>query len=501
VTETERKKKHPNKSHIPTKRKETNACIFCPDIPFHYSYLYTLSPSQTRVRLTAMPRDDLSIDFVHRMAPSVEAQDPGLILDDWIHRTSNLHEEIRFLQDEIHDRDRAYAECIKSIEDNDGKIQRWIRANTSAQPNPREDLLRGFIRDNHAKAEQLATDKIQLATRLNALLDKHLRHLDGQIKLLYDRGEPGFSDPDETPSVLRPSAANHSIPSTRFPSVAASQPLNPILNNAIPTGPRLPNAQVRTTQIQAQGSSSAPATPAASMILNRKERESSAGPGSGVPKRGPRTNSGLGSVPAASSALARHSSLGPGTPKAGTPGAPGRAGSAGPRAVTKTAGVRKGTPSGVVGRKKPPNAKSGLNRVKQAGRSKGSPTSTAESELSEAESVSSSRAASRAGSSTPAPASAATSHLPHKRAHKPHDGGDEDMADNSDTDASGSDEEDEEGKKYCLCQHVSYGDMVACDNPDCPFEWFHWNCVGLKSEPQGRWFCPECTENLRKKAK
>ncbi|KAI0136652.1 PHD-finger domain-containing protein [Xylariales sp. AK1849] len=447
-----------------------------------------------------MPRDDLSIDFVHRMAPSVEAQDPGLILDDWIHRTSNLHEEIRFLQDEIHDKDRAYNECIKSIEESDGKIQRWIRANSSAQPNPREDLLRGIIRENYSKADQLSAEKIALSTKLSLLLDKHLRHLDGQIKLLYDRGEPGFTDPDEVPSVLRPSAANHSIPSTRFPSTAAAQPLNPIVNNATPSGARPSNPQIRTTQVHAHTSSSAPTTPAASMILNRKERESSAGPGSGAPKRGPRTNSGLGSQPAASSGLARHSSIGPGTPKAGTPGSTGRAGSAGPRATTKVAGVRKGTPSGVAGRKKPPNAKSGLNRVKQAGRSKGSPTSTADSELSEAESAPSSRAASRAGSLTPAPASAATSHLPNKRPHK-HEDGDEDMADHSDDNASGSDEEDEEGKKYCLCQHVSYGDMVACDNPDCPYEWFHWNCVGLKSEPQGRWFCPDCAESLRKKGK
>jgi inhibitor of growth protein 3 len=338
-----------------------------------------------------------------------------------------------------------------------------------------------------------------LSSRLNQLLEKHLRHLDGQIKVLYDRGEPGFTNPDETPSVLRPSAANHSIPSTKYSSAAASSPLATIPNTVMP-GARLTNPQVRTTQAQAQGSVSAPVTPAATIILNRKDRESSAGPGSGVPKRGPRINSGLGNAPTASSGLARHSSIGPGTPKAGTPN-PSRAGSAGPRAATKTTGsVRKSTPSGVAGRKKPPNAKSGLNRVKQAGRSKGSPTSTADSELSDAESAASSRAGSRAGSGTPAP-SAATSHLPHKRSHKhPGRGEDEDMAD-SDGDASGSgEEEDEEGKKYCLCQHVSYGDMVACDNPNCPYEWFHWNCVGLKSEPEGRWFCPECREQ-RKKSK
>jgi len=86
-----------------------------------------------------------------------------------------------------------------------------------------------------------------------------------------------------------------------------------------------------------------------------------------------------------------------------------------------------------------------------------------------------------------------------------HDG-DEDMADrdpdNSVSGGSDDEEEDEEGKKYCLCQHVSYGDMVACDNPSCRYEWFHWNCVGLKSEPEGRWFCPPCTEIMaRKKGK
>ena len=26
---------------------------------------------------------------------------------------------------------------------------------------------------------------------------------------------------------------------------------------------------------------------------------------------------------------------------------------------------------------------------------------------------------------------------------------------------------------YCLCGQVSYGEMIGCDNPDCPIEWFH----------------------------
>lgn len=46
---------------------------------------------------------------------------------------------------------------------------------------------------------------------------------------------------------------------------------------------------------------------------------------------------------------------------------------------------------------------------------------------------------------------------------------------------------------YCICQQVSYGEMVACDNRDCPIEWFHFGCVGLAAKPRGQWFCPRCS--------
>lgn len=446
------------------------------------------------------------------MAPSIEAQDPALILEEFIHRIANLPDEVRFIQDEIAHKDRSYHECIKTVEECDNKIQRWIRSNGSHQHNPREAQLRDTIKDNYARAEKLADEKVHLSQRAQTLYDKHLRYLDVQIKQLGDRGEPGFTDPDEIPSLIRPSAANNSNTAVKVLSVTTSStPLNPILNNAIPTAARLSTSQARVAQSQAHISASAPASPAASMILNRNQRESSAGPGSGVPKRVPRTASGLGSIPVSSSALARHSSLGPGTPKAGTPGASSRAGSAGPKGVTKVSSAgagRKGTP-GAVPRKKPPTSKSTLSRVKRAAHSKGSPASTADSELSEAESAPSSRRGSRAGSGTPVPHH---NHGPTKHKVSVDADKDEDMADRDDEEVSGSDgvsgiddDEDEEGKRYCLCQAVSYGDMVACDNPSCPFEWFHWSCVGLKSEPEGRWYCPSCSderaESLKRKGK
>ncbi|XP_052863123.1 inhibitor of growth protein 2-like [Anopheles cruzii] len=45
---------------------------------------------------------------------------------------------------------------------------------------------------------------------------------------------------------------------------------------------------------------------------------------------------------------------------------------------------------------------------------------------------------------------------------------------------------------YCLCDQISFGEMILCDNDLCPIEWFHFSCVSLISKPKGRWFCPKC---------
>ncbi|TPX35088.1 hypothetical protein SmJEL517_g02508 [Synchytrium microbalum] len=46
---------------------------------------------------------------------------------------------------------------------------------------------------------------------------------------------------------------------------------------------------------------------------------------------------------------------------------------------------------------------------------------------------------------------------------------------------------------YCHCQQVSFGKMVACDNDECPIEWFHLGCLGLTEVPSGSWFCSVCS--------
>ncbi|EGG01486.1 uncharacterized protein MELLADRAFT_79007 [Melampsora larici-populina 98AG31] len=48
-------------------------------------------------------------------------------------------------------------------------------------------------------------------------------------------------------------------------------------------------------------------------------------------------------------------------------------------------------------------------------------------------------------------------------------------------------------KVYCICEGEVLGErMVACDNSNCPIEWFHYQCAGLTEDPTGSWFCDDC---------
>lgn len=44
---------------------------------------------------------------------------------------------------------------------------------------------------------------------------------------------------------------------------------------------------------------------------------------------------------------------------------------------------------------------------------------------------------------------------------------------------------------YCICKNESFGAMIACDNSNCPIEWFHYSCVGITKPPTGKWYCSD----------
>ncbi|KAL8807602.1 MAG: hypothetical protein Q9182_000586 [Xanthomendoza sp. 2 TL-2023] len=62
------------------------------------------------------------------------------------------------------------------------------------------------------------------------------------------------------------------------------------------------------------------------------------------------------------------------------------------------------------------------------------------------------------------------------------------LATEDDNSSMHGDEDDDEGDtepRYCYCNQVSYGEMVACDMDTCPREWFHLDCAGLTKAPKG----------------
>jgi inhibitor of growth protein 3 len=54
--------------------------------------------------------------------------------------------------------------------------------------------------------------------------------------------------------------------------------------------------------------------------------------------------------------------------------------------------------------------------------------------------------------------------------------------------------DDDDNAPYCFCRHPSFGEMVGCECDACPFQWFHFGCVGLQRKPRGQWYCYACID-------
>ncbi|KAH9867675.1 hypothetical protein IAQ61_008269 [Plenodomus lingam] len=61
------------------------------------------------------------------------------------------------------------------------------------------------------------------------------------------------------------------------------------------------------------------------------------------------------------------------------------------------------------------------------------------------------------------------------------------------------DDIDPDEPKYCICDDVSYGAMISCDN-NCDKEWFHLPCMNMTEEDipsrRAKWYCPDCRAAL-----
>lgn len=58
-----------------------------------------------------------------------------------------------------------------------------------------------------------------------------------------------------------------------------------------------------------------------------------------------------------------------------------------------------------------------------------------------------------------------------------------------------------DSQTYCYCEQGEFGKMIGCDNDSCPYQWFHLECLKLKSLPRtSKWYCPDCRK-LNQKTK
>ncbi|KAF3483924.1 inhibitor of growth protein 3 [Arthroderma uncinatum] len=348
------------------------------------------------------------------------------------------------------------------------------------------------------RCQILQDEKVILSDKASILLDRHIKRLDVKIRELQNDGL--LSNDPPIPSLFQNRDLYREPPKAIFPDAATnegsySSPLNPASANAnlqFNIAQRLNNVTSRASvgpgaATQAAARNSAPASPAAT-ALHQQRRESSAGAADSKRRR---LNTSINTLPVAPSNL-RQSSTGPGTPKAGTPGV-SRAGSAGPRSTTgvKKPTTKKVAPHQQVRKIKAHNApgkstkrSSSSNRLKPVSgnggsRKKSRSPAAGVADEDEDESMLSS-------------ADISDSENVHVSRRQ--------MARSSQEDADDDDDEEggEDTKTYCTCRSVSHGDMVACDNDNCPYEWFHWKCVGLTREPLGTWYCDECRKNLGK---
>lgn len=410
-------------------------------------------------------------------------EDAASVLDQFTQDVANLPAELVHLLEEIQAKDRTIAEHRSLINARDISIQKHLKTQSfnCANPHPKDEAYCKAVLSSFDRAQATQNEKIALSDKAAMLLDRQIKRLDFKIRDLQNEG--AIQPDPQLPSLLtNTSLSTRLLPPSAATSTGASTPLNPLGGIAGASTSMANNSLARLAQPSSASANRHP-SPLPSTgghvahNLNNIRQGNRRSPSTDTTKRRRLNNPNHLNVPAQSSSL-RQSSLGPGTPKGGLDGT-SRGSSAGPSRPPK----------------KGPASRTGT------GLTSGSASSATVGAASGGTALKKSAAAAAAAARRRATKKS------NKASHK--DDKDKDGAADDDDDVEmedveeeneGEEEEEEEDeedegaddKKYCTCRSVSYGNMVACDNEGCPYEWFHWSCVGIKAEPQGKWFCPEC---------
>lgn len=371
-------------------------------------------------------------------------EDVASVLEHFINDVANLPNEIAHIYEEIQAKDKLLLELQKGIQQRDGSIQKFIRANGSHIPYPKEEAYSNHIRKAYAQINIIQDEKVAFAQKALDLMDKHIKRLDVKIKDLQNEG---LFPAEQIPLPPHPSITDSKIPRGLSHSRNASRRVSPSihvrssslnLEKAALSAASTPTAANSANPLSAAVASGAAlvGTPGSTSGHDNKRRRLTTATGASV---GINLGTAIsGATPSISSTLAN---AGATTPGPGSAGLSGRG------------SVENGRPTD--GNGLPARTGPGIRRggMKHGG-------------------------------------------VGHKRRvqHEQEDEEDEDEEDDEDDEENGDDK-----RLYCSCQQVSWGNMVACDDSDCRYEWFHWGCVNLTKEPPGKWYCKTCRERREKK--
>ncbi|KAK9367416.1 hypothetical protein V1509DRAFT_626583 [Lipomyces kononenkoae] len=368
------------------------------------------------------------------------SMDAAYVLEQFQQELANVPEEVAHYLQEIKTKDIILYNLKKRIQHNDNAIQKHIRAHGSLAENPKEAQYNTKVITDFETAMKVQEEKCELANKLDDLIARHLKRLDVEIKKLQN---DGVLAPSTEPIALTSMRALTTVPNAHNSvqaaaavthAIAAEQAIAAAGHHHRRSSPMPPGSGV------ARGTSPADitGTNASSMAANVQRPTKKQKIGSGISAlKGTAVTVNTGS-PLSASLLAGQTTSGVGTgiiSGAGTPGGMDFTGGIGDRASPAAAIVNQISRSGLVPRSAIPGAN--LKGSLPASNNRSTQKSSAQQAVEDEE----------------------------------------------------EDEENNDSALYCFCQQVSYGDMVACDNPDCQYEWFHYGCVGLKAPPSGVWYC------------
>lgn len=396
-----------------------------------------------------------------------------LYLEDYVELIEQLPVELRDRFTEIREMD---LQVQNRIDDLDIRVKQFFMNCRKAKPEWKDQQYKQ-IRDEYQKALEDADEKVNIATQTYDLVDRHLRKLDQELakfKMELEADNAGITEVLEKRSLRLDEPANPSSPAR-----------NNHIHGSLPLGNKRKLELVNGDHLSIPGMRDYPYP----SIENYNQMSPSPKPVTPLSPSAGSLSYNVGEAGAGSSAIAVAAAQ---AAMATLPMQPGRRGSGTLKPPYAAALVTGGTLNSLP--TPPPNS---LNGLPSTSSSLGIPF---ESTSPNVNSVSI--------PVTPSDVRASVNVAPTATKQKKKNKGTTQVT--AMASAQVAEQEaavaaaavpdwvfDPNEPRYCLCNQVSYGEMVGCDNPECPIEWFHYGCVGLTDAPKGKWFCPQCQNQIK----